>query len=307
MKDRNDDLNHSSVPSFLFTPPSPPSSWATDDSISPPIQDLETGSDASVSSTSADNSSVNDTLQKPKVTIPFKFAPSPPASPVGLTLPLIPCFTDVDVKQKIDRWNIPVFDYKQQNSTLNAKKASDLANISRIREEKGVSTHIGNTPPNNDTLDIPSISSTGKEQKSVATPSNLTFRRSLSAPGNKDDGSTTGAGGLCWQSNSLKGEYKMDFIDHLVKLQQRVNSHSSPQNKKKLEIDGSYSDLFSSFAIPSNGHSSLDSKNESPEKQLSVKETDTSYIPSEVSASKRESEEDSLSSIPVKRPRLSRM
>ena len=207
-----------------------------------------------------DSNAIIGTVNKCRTPSPFKFSPSPPASPVGLTLPLIPQFSFENLERKSDKWSIPVFEYNpnQTSFTENKNKFNNIEVASEGKEITRSQTERIQWSDKN-LLTVPASDVLPSDPESVATPCALTYRRSLSAPDNKDNGSKTGGSSLCWQSSSLKGEYKLDFIDHLVKLQESVNSRVQAPCKfpsKLQDCTGSYKELFESFCIPqSNGHS----------------------------------------------------
>ncbi|KAA0193612.1 hypothetical protein HAZT_HAZT007549 [Hyalella azteca] len=250
------------LPSFLLTPPSPPLSW--NGNILTEQNNGETRD--------FKRDAVSSTLQLRAL--------SPPCSPVGLKLPIIPCFKPKlsfalpsdetinkdDHKKTSDTSLAPKFSLFEASSRTNPETIH--ARISPVSEKKlplSLSLPLASRPS-----DVSSrvLSVCGGAQAPLEVPSWLLYRRSLSAP-NEDKGDdascAAGTSNVCW--NSLKGEYKMDVIDHLVKIQEKLNERIPLKRKynelgepkatddSELSVNNSYSTLYQSFGTDlSDGH-----------------------------------------------------
>jgi len=189
-----------------------------------------------------------------------------------LRLPLSSSY-DSALTRKTGRWNIPIFD---------SNKSS---------QESEVKSELSLQPRSQSLLSV---------EQPTEGPGK--YRRSTSEPCHKGE---CGCGGraLCWQSNTLSGEYKMDVIDHLVSLQEKVNSGLPTKPER---VSASANDESSGINLELKSHASeleMDSMCENPEHSV----PNTSE-PSDAShSSKRVLQGQENPAVPDKRPRLLRM
>jgi len=189
-----------------------------------------------------------------------------------LRLPLSSSY-DSALTRKTGRWNIPIFE--SSKSSQASEVASELS--LHTRSQSLLSVEQAPEGP-------------GK------------YRRSTSEPCHAEE---CGCGGraLCWQSSALSGEYKMDVIDYLVSLQEKVNS-GLPAKPERVSAPAN--DETSGIHLEMKSRTSeleMDSMLETPEHSV----PNTSE-PSEAShSSKRVLQGQESPAVPDKRPRLLRM
>ena len=226
------------LPSFLLTPPSPAlSTDGCSDYVPPPVfPSIVPSSDASLPPSSSS-------------------LISPPDTPTTLVLSSPPFSQSVSPSFVAGRKG--TFSASTEvNSSISASHSVNdrLVNGSKDQvhslsngHSNSSSTGFANSLPVFVTSSSSGGSSSSKQEDaslcSVEVPCSHLYRRSYSAPHRAEDEGVGDpkSGNLCWTSASMTGEYKMDVIDHLVKLQQKVNgvanNHSNRKKKLSLPLD----------------------------------------------------------------------
>lgn len=260
------------LPLFLLTPPSPP--HGEDDSSSQ--LELSAVKPNPLVLPNLPNAASVPKQSPPSLALPLgsPSVPSPPSSPIGLTLPLFSCYEGSSVFVPSGRkrtFNVKDLQTPFSASSSLVQSVDGSENDNEELRSYGKRPCIGKIPPPYYGF----CSSTSSQARTLCNVDSAdggcgsshhlvvenpqVYRRTLSAPDNAFQGPESGSnntsgGSLCWNSASLKGEYKMDVIDHLVKLQERVNKTNSTSKQFDVCNNGKQTCNGVGKIIPKNGN-----------------------------------------------------
>ena len=154
-------------------------------------------------------------------------------------------------RKKSFKWNIPMFEKPKTIELTCLPSSISVDNLSSLNDY---------SLSGSSSSSMPFISSNASPELDSLTVTK-SYKRSVSAPHEKEDDSKA----MCWQSKSLTGESKIDFIDHLVKIQQKLEFTSATRNEVNNTLNKNSLSISLSQRHPSSSDIITETKKSIPE------------------------------------------